>query len=63
LSCDIGGFGLLFTLLGFQSSPDGHEVYGHKTVSDDMIALLDYLRIPTVTLLGHDWYVYAVVVK
>lgn len=41
----------------FQSSPESHEVYGHKTVSDDLVALLDYLQIPTVTVLAHDWYV------
>lgn len=32
-------------------------MYGHKTVSDDLVALLDYLQIPKVTVLAHDWYV------
>ncbi|GAB5589467.1 Bifunctional epoxide hydrolase 2 [Umbelopsis nana] len=42
---------------GGTSSPESYEVYGHKTVSDDLVALLDYLQIPTVTVLAHDWYV------
>ncbi|KAI9287636.1 Alpha/Beta hydrolase protein [Umbelopsis sp. AD052] len=40
---------------GSTSSPEDHHVYGHKTVSDDLVALLDYLKIPKVTVLAHDW--------
>ncbi|KAJ2960531.1 hypothetical protein NQZ79_g4100 [Umbelopsis isabellina] len=40
---------------GETSCPESAEVYGHKTVSDDLVALLDYLQIPTVTVVAHDW--------
>ncbi|KAI8575744.1 hypothetical protein K450DRAFT_260267 [Umbelopsis ramanniana AG] len=40
---------------GGTSSPEDYHVYGHKTVCDDLVALLDYLQIPKVTVVAHDW--------
>ncbi|KAI9246230.1 Alpha/Beta hydrolase protein [Phascolomyces articulosus] len=45
------------TLRGFgeTDAPAETSAYGDRTVSTDFAALLDYLQIPTVVVIGHDW--------
>ncbi|KAI9496549.1 Alpha/Beta hydrolase protein [Zychaea mexicana] len=45
------------TLRGFGESdaPADHVQYGEQTLSNDFAGLLDYLQIPTVVVVGHDW--------
>ncbi|KAI9319347.1 Alpha/Beta hydrolase protein [Dichotomocladium elegans] len=45
------------TLRGFGDSegPEDPAQYTDKVISSDLIALLDHLQIPTVTVIGHDW--------
>lgn len=45
------------TLRGFgeTDAPDSPEEYGVGVVSKDLISLMDYLEIPTVTVVSHDW--------
>jgi len=40
---------------GDTDAPTNVEAYGHKAVSDDLVALLDHYNIQKVILLGHDW--------
>ncbi|KAI8366840.1 Alpha/Beta hydrolase protein [Radiomyces spectabilis] len=40
---------------GGTESPADPEKYGMGVVCADLVALLDHLQIPTVTVLGHDW--------
>ncbi|KAL1936037.1 hypothetical protein VTP01DRAFT_171 [Rhizomucor pusillus] len=40
---------------GETDAPADPAEYGFGTVSKDIAALLDYLELPTVTIIGHDW--------
>ncbi|KAI8138010.1 Alpha/Beta hydrolase protein [Fennellomyces sp. T-0311] len=45
------------TLRGYgeTDAPAETSAYGEKSICGDFAALLDYLQIPTVVVLGHDW--------
>lgn len=53
------GYGVIVPdLLGYGGSdkPEVLEAYGLKSMSDDMVSLLDHLQIKDVLGVGHDWY-------
>ncbi|KAI8086621.1 Alpha/Beta hydrolase protein [Halteromyces radiatus] len=40
---------------GETEAPESHEHYGMGVISQDLLALMDHLALPTVTVLAHDW--------
>ncbi|CAO3638582.1 unnamed protein product [Cunninghamella blakesleeana] len=48
IAVNLRGFGNTY-------SPADKDEYGFGVVSKDLVNLLDYLQIPTVTVLAHDW--------